>query len=264
MVVDRAHRRPGDAAVNALLAVGLAAAAAALLAVPAEGRPARRRLAALHSARSSGLDGATPPPEGSDRRQLLPTLLVIGTGVVTAAAVGGMTGLVAGPIVAVGLAYWLRTRSARAGRARARETAAELPLALDLLAAALAAGVPIAHATEAVAQAAGPRLRDRLKPVAALLRAGAPAAEAWAPWSADPALAPVGRAMVRAGQRGSAPAAAVARLAARQRAAARTEANRAAQTASVFAVLPLGLCFLPAFVLVGVVPIVIGLVRHAF
>ena len=36
----------------------------------------------------------------------------------------------------------------------------------------------------------------------------------------------------------------------------------AARRASVAAVLPLGLCFLPAFVLAGVVPLVAGLLAH--
>jgi pilus assembly protein TadC len=250
--------------MSALLATVLAAGAAALLVVPVAARPGRRRLATLRLAPTAARSSEAQSPGGDGRRQLTQILAVVGAGVVTAAVVGGVTGLVAGAMAAAALAYGLRTRSARAARTTARELVGELPLALDLLAAALAAGVPLADAVEAVSEAAGPRLAERLRPVAALLRAGAPAEEAWASWTIDPSLAPVARALVRAGQHGSAPAARVARLAARQRATSRADANRAAQTASVYAVLPLGLCFLPAFVLVGVVPIVIGLVRHAF
>ncbi|MYW04674.1 type II secretion protein F, partial [Streptomyces sp. SID3343] len=57
-----------------------------------------------------------------------------------------------------------------------------------------------------------------------------------------------------------APAAqAVARAADEQRAAQRRTATAAARRVGVRATVPLGLCFLPAFLLIGVVPIVIGL-----
>ncbi|MCW2777557.1 MAG: hypothetical protein JWN17_1282, partial [Frankiales bacterium] len=52
---------------------------------------------------------------------------------------------------------------------------------------------------------------------------------------------------------------AVARLAADARAEARSAAEQRARRAGVLAVAPLGLCFLPAFVLLGVVPVVVGL-----
>jgi hypothetical protein len=71
--------------------------------------------------------------------------------------------------------------------------------------------------------------------------------------------APAVRALVRASDGGAPVAAAVARLAADARAAARERDRRAARQAGVRAVLPLGLCFLPAFVLLGVVPVVVGL-----
>ncbi|MCU1692975.1 MAG: hypothetical protein JWM64_2066, partial [Frankiales bacterium] len=52
---------------------------------------------------------------------------------------------------------------------------------------------------------------------------------------------------------------AVARLAAEARASATARAEQRARRAGVLAVAPLGLCFLPAFVLLGVVPVVVGL-----
>jgi hypothetical protein len=52
---------------------------------------------------------------------------------------------------------------------------------------------------------------------------------------------------------------AVSRLAAEVRAERRSAAEQAARRVGVLAVAPLGLCFLPAFLLLGVVPVVVGL-----
>jgi pilus assembly protein TadC len=54
-------------------------------------------------------------------------------------------------------------------------------------------------------------------------------------------------------------AAAVQGVAADARRRQQAEAHRRAARAGVLAVLPLGACFLPAFVLLGVVPAVVGL-----
>ena len=48
-------------------------------------------------------------------------------------------------------------------------------------------------------------------------------------------------------------------MAADVRAEYRSAAEQAARRVGVLAVAPLGLCFLPAFVLLGVVPVVVGL-----
>jgi pilus assembly protein TadC len=66
-------------------------------------------------------------------------------------------------------------------------------------------------------------------------------------------------ALVRCAESGAAPAAVLRAVADDARAAARTAGEAAARRAAAAAVLPLGLCFLPAFVLAGVVPLVAGL-----
>jgi pilus assembly protein TadC len=53
-------------------------------------------------------------------------------------------------------------------------------------------------------------------------------------------------------------AGALGRVAADLRAARRADAEAAAQRLGVLVVLPLGLCFLPAFLLTGVVPVVVA------
>lgn len=67
------------------------------------------------------------------------------------------------------------------------------------------------------------------------------------------------RALARAAEGGAPVANTVARIAASVRAEAGAEASRAARRAGVMAVGPLGLCFLPAFVVLGVVPAIVGL-----
>jgi pilus assembly protein TadC len=138
--------------------------------------------------------------------------------------------------------------------------AQELPLALDLLSACLAGGAVSLDAVRAVAAALGGPCGERLALVAARLEVGSPAAEAWASLGSDrgPAGA-AARAMSRAAVGGAPVAAAVQRVADDARRERRAASERKARRAGVLAVGPLGLCFLPAFLLIGVVPAVIGL-----
>ena len=71
-----------------------------------------------------------------------------------------------------------------------------------------------------------------------------------------------GQACVRSEHDGTPLAPVLLRLAAAQRAAAASRGLIAARRAGVLAVLPLGLCTLPAYVLLTVAPAVIGLIRH--
>jgi hypothetical protein len=69
---------------------------------------------------------------------------------------------------------------------------------------------------------------------------------------------------IRAAASAAGPAAApeISRAAERLRMRGNAEAQRRIARAGVWVVLPLGLCFLPAFVLVGVVPVAVGLLQH--
>ena len=64
--------------------------------------------------------------------------------------------------------------------------------------------------------------------------------------------------MIRAHHSGAALTDVLVHLADDRRRALRTDAQAAAERAGIAIVLPLGACFLPAFVLVGVVPVVAG------
>ncbi|MBC7373102.1 MAG: type II secretion system F family protein, partial [Frankiales bacterium] len=147
-------------------------------------------------------------------------------------------------------------------RAARAQLQADLPLLLDLLASCLAGGAPLSQAAQVVAQAVPGPAGRRLAQVSADLAVGTPAAQAWARLTSgeDDPLSPAARALGRAAEGGAPVAAAVARLAADARSIARAQREQAARRVGVVVVAPLGLCFLPAFMLIGVVPVVAGLV----
>jgi pilus assembly protein TadC len=140
------------------------------------------------------------------------------------------------------------------------EVARELPLALDLLAACLVGGAPTVDAVRAVAAALTGPCAARLARVGAALEVGSPPSDAWRALGEGPGPAgAAARALSRAADGGAPVAAAVARVAADARREAGARAERAARRAGVLAVGPLGLCFLPAFLLLGVMPAIVGL-----
>ncbi|MEV6329583.1 type II secretion system F family protein [Streptomyces sp. NPDC051909] len=179
--------------------------------------------------------------------------------------VGGPPGLVAGAGVAWGV-WWLRVRRSQArgvvgeaGAEERAEMARQLPLAADLLAACASAGAPPGESAEAVGRSLGGPVGERLVRTAAELRLGGEPAEVWRRFGAIPGAEGLARCLERAASSGAPAAEAVARHAEGLRAArARTAAARA-QRAQVLITAPVGLCFLPAFLAVGVAPVVIGL-----
>lgn len=136
--------------------------------------------------------------------------------------------------------------------------AMDVPSALDLLAACLCAGASPVHAVTEVASAIGGCTGMVLGEVGRLMLLGAPVDSAWSSCLADPHWAPVARAVIRAHDSGASLTDVLSRVADDRRRALRTGAEAATRRAGVKAVLPLGLCFLPAFVLVGVVPVIAG------
>lgn len=203
--------------------------------------------------------GPRPPTAG---RTGLPPQAIRVVSLMAGAAVwlvlGGVFGAVLGGLVAaLGPRALRRLDDVESDEA---EVARTLPLALDLLAACLAGGAPTTDAVHAVSAAlTGPCAR-RLARVASLLEVGSPPADAWRALGegAGPAGA-AARALSRAADGGAPVAGAVGRVAADARREAGARAERAARRAGVLAVGPLGLCFLPAFLLLGVMPAIVGL-----
>ena len=182
-----------------------------------------------------------------------------------AVALGGTAGWSVG--VAAGLAgwQWQRRRARLVGQdacgADSTTVERQLPLAAELLAACLAAGSGPAQAAEAVGRSTGGPLGDRLVRVAAELRLGGEPADVWGRFGSSPGCEGLARCMERAGTTGVPPVQAVARLAAERRARRARAAAARARRAAVQVTGPLGLCFLPAFLAIGVAPVVLGLAR---
>lgn len=128
---------------------------------------------------------------------------------------------------------------------------------LDLLDAACLAGAGVPGALAAVGAAAGGDRGRALERAAAALELGAGWGEAWA-GSVD-ALAPVREALEPTWADGVAPGGTLRAVAATLRRERRTRALEAAGRLGVRLVVPLAVCHLPAFVLVGLVPVLVSL-----
>jgi len=134
----------------------------------------------------------------------------------------------------------------------------QLAAGWDLLAACLTAGLPVPVAIRAVADEL-PGCRSALIQTAELIALGAEADTAWQPALDLVATAPLARAARRTARSGAALAAVAGDLATDVRSAAGDLAEARAQRAAVHIAAPLGLCFLPAFLCLGVIPVIAGL-----
>ncbi|WP_433399721.1 type II secretion system F family protein [Streptomyces sp. CA-146814] len=176
--------------------------------------------------------------------------------------VGGLVGTAVGAAAAYGTWRWQRSRP-RSGPGESREERAaidgQLPLAADLLAACVAVGAGPREAAEAVGESIGGPVGDRLARAAAEIRLGGEPAEAWGRLGEIPGAGPLARCLHRAGSTGAPAAEPVSRLADAMRAEQAGAAVARAQRAGVLITAPVGLCFLPAFLAVGVAPVIIGL-----
>ena len=211
------------------------------------------RLRSLHPPAGSLVRADRGERPGPRRRRLLAGTAGIGAMLL----VGGVTGLVAGLVVAVAGERLLRAGEPDGERVLRAALLRDLPGACDLVAVCLAAGLPLAGALAAVGEALPGPLGPRLQGVAALYRLGAEPRRAWADVPA--VLAPLARTMVRAGDSGASVVPALQALASDSRSSARALVDADVRRAGVWVLAPLGLCFLPAFVCLGVVPLVLGI-----
>lgn len=180
------------------------------------------------------------------------------------AFVGGTT-LASGPVgMATGLAaagsVWVIVGRAEPAARRRHRTAvaADLPHLVDLIAVGLESGLAVSGALDLAVAAMPGAAADELRAVGARLRLGVPVEEVWVVAGSSSALAPLGRAMGRAQSSGASVSAAVRLLAEDLADRARLEVEDRARAVGVRAAVPLGVCLLPAFILLGVAPMVVG------
>ncbi|MFF9569402.1 type II secretion system F family protein [Streptomyces sp. NPDC014685] len=216
---------------------------AALLAVPLERRRRRRG----------------PTVSGDRAKEWIAPLAAVVTGW---ALIGGPLGCAAGLTGGYGAWRWQRARKGheqRDGKEEQAWAARQLPLAADLLAACVSAGAGPGEAAEAVGESLGGPVGTSLAQVAAEIRLGGEPAAAWGRFGEIPGAGALARCLDRAGSTGAPAAEPVARLAEAMRAERASAAMARAQRAGVLITGPVGLCFLPAFLAVGVAPVVMGL-----
>lgn len=186
-------------------------------------------------------------------------IAAIGAGLACWGFVGGALGPVAG-VIGAGIA-WLVLARAEPGvvRREREEVARELPHLVDLLGSTLRAGAEPLAGLESVCRALPGPAASRLAPVVEQARWGSRAGEAWGSVADDPALAPLARAMIRSESSGASVVDVVERLADELEREALATAEDAARRVGVSAAIPLGVCLLPAFLLIGVAPTVAAL-----
>lgn len=184
-------------------------------------------------------------------------------GIVSALALGASpwqfyTGATVGRICAMlGAAAWVAgIASCRRILARARSVDEDTDpaLACDLVAAGLACGAAIPRVLDALAAACA---RESLAWTAQALRLGVPWDEAW---EETPEWAhPLRDALESSWTSGSAPEMMLARSASWERRSRLADAKTRAEELSVRLVGPLGVCFLPAFLALGIAPLLASL-----
>lgn len=224
--------------------------AAALLVAPPP-TPAVARLARLRRR-------ALPPGQRIHRLEpwLVPSVGGLAIGLLAASVLGGAGGVLVAAPVAIAVTL-LGRRLLR----RPRPVPLD-PLRLaggwDLLAACLRSGLPVPRAIRAVAPYLPGPVAGELTTVADRLALGGDPMSAWEVPESSP-LHRLARAARRSAHTGAGLAGVAEAAAAEVRAAALDAAAARGQRAGVLITGPLGLCFLPAFLALGVVPVVIGL-----
>ncbi|MEV7233551.1 type II secretion system F family protein [Streptomyces sp. NPDC051020] len=243
--------------VPVAVALGAVGYLAVCLAGRRRHRVARRRGAVLLAV-DAGRRWRERSVSGARLKNWAALLGVVVTGWFLVGSSWGCVGLMA----AYGTWRWQRTRHRRrpaASAAEAAETERQLPLAADLLAACISAGAGPREAAEAVGESLGGPVGERLARTAAEIRLGGEPAVSWGRFGEISGAGALARCLDRAGSTGAPAAEPVARLAEAMRAERSSEAVARAQRAGVLITAPVGLCFLPAFLAVGVAPVVIGL-----
>jgi pilus assembly protein TadC len=170
----------------------------------------------------------------------------------------GVWAWLAWPVLAGATVVLLGGLEPRSVRRRRERLVADTPQALDLLAAGLAAGMPVRSAARVVVDTFDGPMSVDLGRVLALTDLGVPETEAWRSLVGHPQLGPAAADLARSVDSGTLMVEALSRHAAAAREARRTAMVVRARSVGVRSVLPLMICFIPAFLLLGVVPTVVS------
>ncbi len=165
----------------------------------------------------------------------------------------------AGALLAGGL-VWRRSNGWEDRRVRQRreELESEVVHVVDLLGAAVTAGAAPAYALHEVTSLLDGAGAEELHRWSRRLRWGSEPTDVWADMATHPQLGRLGQVLLRSAVSGAPVAESLARLAEDERDRHRGQVEARVRQIEVKAAAPLGLCLLPAFVLLGIVPLVAG------
>jgi Flp pilus assembly protein TadB len=236
----------------ALLSAALTIAAV-LLAMQSPGR--RRRVLTARGAAGAREPGHRPKDRPVEALHLVASA---GAAVAVLLVVPGAQGL--GVAAVVGAIVWWRSRQWESGSVRRRRARleAELPHVVDLMTAALGAGAAPTTALSLIAEVVDEAMAEELHPWMTRLALGTDPVTVWGSMAGHPQLGRLGATLHRSAESGAPVAAALLRLSEDLRARRRSVVEERVRQVEVRAAVPLGVCLLPSFVLVGVVPLVAG------
>lgn len=190
------------------------------------------------------------------------TALAVTVGALLMIVFGGVLGVLFGAAVAVMIVVVTRRHGHRDARVTDLALTRQAPVVAELLGAIVGAGASIVHAVDAVESAVSSPASDHLGAVRAALQLGALPQEAWSHVPAP--LQPIARAVRRSQESGAPLSFVLDGTVEDLRREHRSAVQAAARAAGVRVVAPLALCFLPAYLVIGVVPIVASLARGLF
>lgn len=225
--------------------------------------PARSRIGRVATQTSASHRNSTGPRSGQSlvgrhSRWVGPAVAAMAVWIL----IGGIVGLaLAGAILGL-LPVALGRLESSENRRRRQSLTREAPLVADLLAGCLSAGSSLSAAAAAAGDAVGGDIGELLAQCVAQFGLGADQQRVWEPLTRFEATAPIARAIHRSDASGAPLTDVLLRVADELRAQHRATLERDARAVGVKAVGPLGICFLPAFVLLGVVPLVASLVSE--
>ncbi len=171
--------------------------------------------------------------------------------------------IIVAPLIAVASWVLLGRLEPSGVRQRRLDTLHALPETLDLIQACVQAGQPLRRAVETVSAFVAPAVADRLRMVTNAVSVGLSDDQAWLVLRDDPTLGSVARDLARCSAWGTTISDVLANHATDVRRQVKAEHIRWAKAVGVRSVLPLSCCYLPAFMLVGIVPIIAGSVALA-
>ena len=159
------------------------------------------------------------------------------------------------------VAYWLLKRTltllpSEASVARAKEREREGLFFLSALGGSLKAGLPLLPALANVATLLTSSLKSDIEKVYSLLLLGAEPKQAWGVLVDDPQLGSCARAIARAQLEGRSLAVVVDRMITEVFEKSLTRSKERVKSLSVKLALPIGLCFLPSFLIGGIGPVI--------